>query len=374
MASGISFGGSIIKRPGAYSVVDTAGMTPISLGALRILAFVGTVGEDTNSLLLPADTVTYFNDPSVAKSALGSCDMLDCMNIAWKYGADLIAVSPIWVDAPTDDQWQDALDLLDNEFIDGIVPITSEGAIQAKVLTHVKSASSIINRKRRRAFFGHATETAIADIITQAENLQEGGAERAVLATPCMYIMDNGEKVLKPSYYLASAYAGLWAGQEPQEPITYKFVNEGFVGVETIYSQADIESLLDAGIAPVEHIRNRGYRIVQGITLASAETGVAVDLTERELSVSTLKDVMSETIETYFEDKYVGQAGVDGIEVTMLNDLFSLLEGFKDANWIRDYVKESVRIVRDGTAFRPEWEGKPVLPINNFFITSHFTL
>jgi hypothetical protein len=83
---------------------------------------------------------------------------------------------------------------------------------------------------------------------------------------------------------------------------------------------------------------------------------------------------MSRNIRDFFEDKYVGQAGVAGIETTIYNDLVSILEGFKKQGWISAYVKESVNVTRNGTAFYLEWEGTPTLPINNFLITSHFKL
>jgi hypothetical protein len=83
---------------------------------------------------------------------------------------------------------------------------------------------------------------------------------------------------------------------------------------------------------------------------------------------------MSQNIRSYFEDKYVGQAGVAGIQITIYNDLVSLVEGFKKLGWISDYVKGSVQVVQNGTAFTLDWEGTPTLPINNFLITSHFTL
>ena len=367
MAINISFGGANIKRPGAYSIVDTANMVPIQLGASRVLAFVGVPASGAT---LPADRVSYFNDPAIAAQQIGESELLDLMRVAWQHGADLIAVSPAKVTppatAPTDAEWQAAIDLLNYEFVDGIVPVTTQQAILTKVDTHITNMSSVTNRKRRRGFYGHA---AGAD-LTAIQAIQTAiPAERGMLASPTPYIFDNdSNKVLATgSHYLAAAYAGLWASLPPQEPITYKYVE--FPGLEKIYDGTEIVQLLEAHVAPVEYVRNKGYRIVQGVTLSPSD-----DLTQSELSVSTLKDVMSFNLEQYFEEKYVGKAGVAGIEITIYNDLVSKIEGFLKNGWIAGYVPESVKVTKSGTAFTLDWEGQPTLPINNFLITSHFTL
>lgn len=366
MAINVTFGGSTIKRTGAFATVDTSGMTPISLGAQKVLAVIGTVGASST---LPAGKVAYFNDPKLAAAAVGEGETLEVMRVAWKHGADLIAISPAAVTAPatapTDSEWQSAIDLLSSEFVQGIIPVTVQSAVIAKVDTHITLMSSVKNRKRRRGFYGHATGLAATAVEALTSTIP---TERGVMVSPCPLVADStGVKTAKSGYYMAAAVAGLWAGQESQEPVTYK--NVKFDGLEVVYSGTEIEDLLTAHVCPVEFVRNVGFRIVQGVTLSPS-----VDLTQSELSVSTLKDVMSENIETYFEQKYVGHAGVKGIETTIYNDLVSILQAFIKNGWISEYVPESVNVTRNGTAFTLDWEGKPTLPINNFFITSHFKL
>ncbi len=225
--------------------------------------------------------------------------------------------------------------------------------------------SSVKNRKERRGFYGHASGMAVEAIKEIPLSFESG---RAVVASPAVLVPNaDGSKVAKDSVLLASAYAGTWASKNPQDPITYDYVK--FAGLEKIYNATEIEELLEAGVAVTEFVKGKGYRIVQGITTSASE-----DLTEKELSVATLKDVMSRNLRETLEEKYVGKAGVPGIEVTIYNDVISILEGFVKNGWITEYVKESVQINKDATAFTVDWEGKPTLPINNFFITSHFTL
>ncbi|AKG36087.1 hypothetical protein VK70_17255 [Paenibacillus durus ATCC 35681] len=366
MSINISFGGATIKRPGAYSTVDSSGMVPVTPGSLKVLAVIGPSG--TGATITPG-TVAYFNDPKLAAAAVGEGELLEVMNVAWRHGADLIAVSAAAVTdpatAPTDAEWQAAIDLLQPEEVSGIIPITTQAAVWAKVDTHITLMSNTKNRKRRRAFYGHAAGTSIADIQAAAAAIP---VERGLLATPCPLVADStGNKVVKPGYYMAAAIAGIWAGQESQQPVTYKLVR--FDGLEKIYIGQEIETLLEAHVCPIESVKNVGFRIVQGVTLSTSD-----DLTQSELSVSTLKDDMSANLESYFETKYVGTPTVNGIEVTIYNDLVSQIQGFQKNGWISGFVSDSIKVSRNGTVFTLEWEGIPTLPINNFLITSHFTL
>jgi hypothetical protein len=364
----ITFGGSTINRPGSYSQVDTSSMVVKSLGSLRVLAVVGAPGTG-GSVSEAQNDALYFNSPVDALAAVGTGATYDVMAAAWQHGADLIAWAPVIGTGSggvvQDSDWDTALGLLEKEFVDGIIPVSTNGAIQAKVDTHCTTMSNVSNRKERRAFYGHAAGLDVSAVSALTSTLN---GERALLASPAVYVTDSsGNKVLKDSTLLAAAYAGIWAQQEPQVPITYKYVK--FAGLEKIYKGTEIDALLQAHVAVTEYIRGKGFRIVKGITTSSS-----TDLTKQELSVSTLKDAMSRNIREYFEDKYVGQAGVAGIETTIYNDLVSMLEGFKKLGWISDYVKGSVQVTKNGTSFSLDWEGKPTLPINNFLITSHFTL
>lgn len=363
----ISFGGAQITRPGSYSVVDSTGMVVATSGSFRTLAFVGVapalkVGTDDTKVL-------YFNTQSTkdARDTLGAGDLITHMETAWKHGADLIAVSIVKPAAatPTDAEWQTAVDRLNKTFVDGVVPVNATGAIITKVHTHCITMSSTLNRRERRGFYGHPKGATTAAIQTLVAGANTG---RAVIASPAVYAYDaSGAKVLYDSTLLAAAMAGLWAGKNPQDPITYDYVQ--FAGVEVEYEAADISTLLGAGVAVVE-VTRKGFRIVQGRT-ASAST----DLTEQELSVSTLKDTMSRDLRDYLEEKHVGQAGVAGIEITIYNDAVSRIKEYKEKElWISDYVPTSIKVVKSGTGFYVDWEGKPTLPINNFFLTSHFTL
>lgn len=364
----ITFGGAQISRPGAYSVVDTKGMVVSSAGSFRSLAFIGLAGTLKAGTDVSKPLVFNSQTTKEAREILGDGELIRHMDKAWQHGADLIYVSVVTAAipaAPTDAEWQTAVDRLNKTFVDGVVPVTSTGGIMAKVATHCTTMSGTLNRRERRGFYGHAKGLAVEAITTLATSVNTG---RALLASPAVYDYDaSGAKTLYDSSLLAAAYAGLWAGKDPQDPITYDYVQ--FAGVETEYEATDISTLLDAGVAVTE-VTRKGFRIVQGRTCSASE-----DVSEQELSVATLKDVMSQDLREFLEEKHVGQAGVAGIETTIYNDAVSRIKEYRDREqWISDYVSDSIKVVKNGTAFSVDWEGKPTLPINNFLISSHFTL
>lgn len=355
------------------NVTLTVKSTALNDDFLNISVVNGTSAGLTNSLTsttttpggtsgTPVGTVSYFNDPSIASKIIASCEMLDLMKISWAHGADLIAVSPVAATG-TDSDWQNAIDLLSVESVDALVLASTAQALQVKVDAHCTLMSSIKNRRERRAFYGHPSGLSVASILALQPAINN---ELAMMATPGMYVYDaSGTKVLKGSNYLVAAYAGLWAGRASQEPITYKYVK--CVGLEKIYDGVEIEQLLVGHIAPTEYVRNKGYRVVQGVTCSGS-----ADLSQSELSVSSIKVEMSQTLRNYFEEKYIGRAAVKGIKVTIYNDFISQLEGFIVAGLITEYLNATVTQV--GTTFVLDWEGKPTLPINNFLLTTHISL
>lgn len=78
MANSVYFNGNIITVPGAYSAIDTSGMrTKTSADSVKVLALIGecTGGEP--------GAVQFFTEPTVARKALKSGDLLKACEKAW---------------------------------------------------------------------------------------------------------------------------------------------------------------------------------------------------------------------------------------------------------------------------------------------------
>lgn len=96
------FNGAQIVRPGVYSKIDSASLTPIAYGAASRVALVGTsvggppVSATMNSASNTPGPVVWLNNPIQAKSVLKGGDLLNAAKFVWnpsldQNGADLIA-------------------------------------------------------------------------------------------------------------------------------------------------------------------------------------------------------------------------------------------------------------------------------------------
>lgn len=380
--AGVYFNGQQIFKPGAYSKVDASGMTASSVGGGRVLAVIGQApggtDKEDNPIVLDPTRIYWFNDATSARATLGSTDdpttkgdLFLGASIAWaggnSTGADLIACVPLGVDSetnlPTADSWANALSLLENVQVHGIIALSEDETVQAQVKEHINSMSTTKRRKERRGFYGHPLNTTVESVVSRVASF---GTQRACLVSPGMQLAVKGTVVTLPSYYTACAVAGVWAGLPLGEPLTFKYINA--LGLEKHYDDLEIDTLLQAGVMVIEEVPNKGRRIVQQLTCHTEDENILYS----ELSVATLADFMSVDLRESLEDKFVGHPTNASIGTSIYNFAVSRLNAYKKEGWVVDY--RNVVIRQNGTAFDVEWEGLPAIPINWILITSHFSI
>jgi hypothetical protein len=463
---GVYFAGKRRIKPGAYSQVDASGMLAITMGGQKVLAIIGEADGGV------PQTVKWYNDPSVAKGAIGSGDLLVGAQIAWSPsnnlpGADLVALIRVnkatqalhtlktatdtdaitltsvdygtktykvkltagtgsklvvsvtdgkmtqtspelantndaivaWINkdctlvtaakkgdtvaaatadwvtfetqgtnpTPTNTDWQTCIDLLDKEYVQGVVLLTADETVHAYLKGQIEFLSG--NRKERRGFYGHDLDESMDEIILRAKNL---GTHRAVLVTPGIKVAVNSEVVTKPAYFTAAAIAGMWAGADSSEPLTFDYLN--CLGLEKIYlDPLELEQLIEAGVCPIENTK-AGYRVVNSVTTYLMDNNVLY----RELSVSTLADMMSIELREYLEMKFVGKRKETTTPVSIENATISKLNQFVERGWlVGDPIKgilpyRNLRVVEIPLGYTLDWEGSPSEPNNYILMTSHF--
>lgn len=464
-STGVYFAGKQRIKPGAYSQVDAQNMVPLSNGEQKVLAVLGVADSGK------PQEVLWFNDPSNAKAAIHSGDLLDCANVAWapsaniteNPGADLIAmvrvnkgtqatttigvavsltsvgydlraykygivvglggdfvltltdgvtteVSPeiaknndavvAWVNSnskiatatktaetvleatvglipfttlgtspvATAEDWETAIDLLAKEqLIDGVILATVDPLTHAYLKTAVDISSS--NRKERRMFVGHDTGEDVDSVVTRATAFN---SSRAVLATPGIKRLKSDGTIAASAMYTAAAVAGMWAGGDAKEPLTYKYV--GALGLDKVYSDPDeVEKLISGGVCVVEATKS-GYRIVQSVTTYTSDLNILY----RELSVSTLADLMSKEMRDEMEGKVVGRARTSTDSTSIYNRAITKLNQFVKRGWlVGDETQgvtpyRNVSLYRVGLGWGIEYEGSPAEPNNYVLISSHY--
>lgn len=177
---------------------------------------------------------------------------------------------------PTQQDWQDALDLAGEIDVHGVVTGTGDLAVLAAAKAHVETLSDAKNRKERLLYCGverAASKTALFDDL-ETTKLGIGGKNTVIAGfEPNLVNQQTGKIETYPSYYFAAIAAGMKAGNRPETPLTNKQIS--VFGGSYQYSVEDLETLLEGGIMPAHFDTATGtYVITQQITSYTQDANV----------------------------------------------------------------------------------------------------
>lgn len=187
----------------------------------------------------------------------------------------------------TNTNWSNALQTLQGEDVQWVVPLSSEDAIHAMVDTHVAFMSDA-GKMERRAIVGSASSTDDATALTKAKALN---SDRSSLTHLGIYDYDpSGKLKLYEPYIAAAMLAGALAGSNPGTSLTNKSVK--IRGIERkLRNPTDTDKLINGGVLCIEDTPS-GYKVVKSITTwlnndnynrVEIATGVALDFTARNV-------------------------------------------------------------------------------------------
>lgn len=327
----------------------------------------GTITEVWDNLADRAACINAINlgvsgqrGPSAYVSAVAGSDTTAPVNVAFTPLASGVDGST------TSTQWTNALTALQTENVDIIVPVTQDQTIAAQVKAHVELMSGVKMRMERIAFVGSSNNFStnalyIADLTTNAAALT---SSRVVLCAPGIKRPDaNGNLKTYGPEFMAACIAGLVAGQQIGESPTYKFVKA--VGLDFGFSYTDLESLLLAGVTPVQFVKDQGFRIAQGITTYQTDANPMY----REISVRRVGDYLMKSIRTQLERQFVGGRGDSATIQAMQNTVVSMLSSMIQDRIITAFRNVSISI--QSSIARVSFEFSPVEPINYIQITGY---
>ena len=259
--------------------------------------------------------------------------------------------------------WKSALNLAKEENNKLLVILSGSEPIQAEADAHVQYMSSRENKKQLMLTGPELGETK-DQVKARALNFNNS---RVVMAYPgCLYTY-KGETLQFPSYFTAAIMAGRLAGVSPSEPITFDYFN--FKGLEKYLEWSEVEDLIMNGVAPMEYVKNEGFRLVQGITTYTKDDNSLYS----EISVRLGADNISEGLRKRLEKKFVGKKGdasVVASETSVTTESRDYLEELKRDNEIVAYRNIIVKFVN--RRIYVDYEVAPIEPINFILLTSHF--
>lgn len=258
--------------------------------------------------------------------------------------------------------WANLLNVLKSQYSDLLVVLSSDSTIHAEALAHVNEME---NRHQKQVLFtGGAVGESADDAKSRSLNLN---SSRAVLAWPGIYhsVHNSGKTPMAP-YFTAAMLAGRVAGVDASEPITFDYFSILGLEVDQLAGDPQVDDLITSGVATLERVSGRGFRLVQGITTYQQSNNVLY----REISVRRGADKLSEQMRATLEEMFVGKKGVKATPSAVTTKVVEILEQAIRDGEIVSYRNIVVRMV--GTVIYVDYQVAPVEPTNFVLITTHF--
>jgi hypothetical protein len=283
--------------------------------------------------------------------------------------------------------WDAALETLQAEDTQLISCVTYDSAVWAALSSHC-SYMSTVGKKERIGFCGGFTtadgytgglgkwtsSTLIANSITQMETYaNQLNTDRMVYVGPGFKAYDeNGILYTYNGAISAALVAGMAAGVDVAEALTHKTIK--VVGLEYNLKWANLDSILELGVCPLEYEPGFGYRVCQSIT-----TWLRNDkYNRREVSVRRTADYVARQVRDRLDRDFVGTKGTITTLISIKNAVISTLQQMYRAELLAGDATnppyKNIQCRLEGDTCWVDFECSPVIPINYIPIVIHLTV
>lgn len=268
------------ERPGVYSAYEASSLISGRKGRGK----VGLAAVDTE---LAQPGVVMVTSAEQAVALLGEGDIAKLCRLLLRNGAAAVAVSRV----KRQEDYAKALEALEQvEELSLVVCDSAEQTVHQAVKDHVHQCARA--RKERVAVVCTGAGETVEQLVQRAKALD---SERVVLVGPGG-VDEDGTSA--PMGAMAAAVAGAIAGEiDPAVPLGGAALL-GLGGVETAYSDNDVDLLVRGGVTAVECVGGE-VSVVRGIT-----TRGAGDKTWRELSTILIVDDVIPAIRKALKAKF----------------------------------------------------------------------
>ena len=210
--------------------------------------------------------------------------------------------------SPASGDWTNGFTALETVEVDIVVPATGDATVHAQALTHCKDSSLPLARRERVCFAGGVAGESISTVVTArlSSSLRD---PRFKLVYPGFVEVDaQGNETLRDPFYLAALAAGqVCALSDPAASLMHRPVPITDVEKRLARVQGgDLDTLLAAGISPVEPAPRGGFRWVDDITTYNQ------DQFFRDGHVIRSLDYVSKRLRTALEEAFVGGKSLVG--------------------------------------------------------------
>lgn len=266
--------------------------------------------------------------------------------------------------APAGGDWTNGLAALETEPVSIVVPATGDATVHAQVKTHCDAMSVPLARKERTCVIGGVGGETVAQVISRVTTPVIGS--RVELVYPGFTGLDaSGAAKTYAPYVLAGLVAGAWCAN-PDAATSLVHRDLPLLDVERKLSSVqggDIDSLLAAGVTPVESSPTGGFRIVDSVSTYRAPDGLF-----RDYHVQRSLDAAQQRFRSELEP-FVGSKNLNGSAASMTTVVNRAAEWLKGAEIIRDYQPSTATELPAGNGYSVGIQVMPV-GVNKFlFLT-----
>lgn len=210
-------------------------------------------------------------------------------------------------------EWQNAFDALGGVRANQVVPLISEdlaglgqgstatfASVLAQVDAHVAFYSSTKGKNERQAYVGKKGTK--SQVLAAAASLN---SLHTCLSSQQVTVLNEAATLEQmPEWAFAVQQAGMRAGAELGEPLTWKYLRVSDIAQDASWNpQDDGEELILGGCLIAEKVPSRGVRIVKGITTFTREDN---DAFTEESVVNGWKNISFE-LRTHLENLFTGR-------------------------------------------------------------------
>ena len=287
----------------------------------------------------------------------------------------------------TQTHWDTALETLQAEDTQLISCVSYDASVWAALSSHC-SYMSTVGKKERIGFCGGFTtadgytdglgkwtsSALIANSITQMETYaNQLNTDRMVYVGPGFKSYDeNGLLYTYNGAIAAALVSGMAAGVDVAEALTHKTIK--VVGLEYNLKWANLDSILEAGVCPLEYEPGFGYRVCQSIT-----TWIRNDkYNRREVSVRRTADYVARQVRDRLDRDFVGTKGTITTLISIKNAVISTLQQMYRAELLAGDATnppfKNIQCRLEGDTCWVDFECSPVIPINYIPIVIHLTV
>lgn len=220
-----------------------------------------------------------------------------------------------------------------------LVPLTDKETVHAEAGYFARERSNVGDPMRVITGGGHGEPLEKA---MQRVSLLQNNPRVSLIGSSGKFVMEDGRILSTPGYMVAAAIAGLAAGLEVGEPITFKklYLNS----LDEVLDGTQLDQMHDNGIIPIEFVRSREntmFRIVNNVTVYNDKT----DPVNAEISVGEASDFLVTEMKIMLDERFIGTKTLNNSASLIKDRMISFLNEKVGNQEIRSFSSEDIQVI-----------------------------